>query len=127
MAATGLASILVATRATRVVAQDQAPPALVFEAGTERLAFSPADIWAVEVRQGARPGAVNLEILLNGDAKDRFARYTAVHVGQPLVVYVGGEFVMEAILQVAIASGRLALGFPDQPSAAAAMDMLLGR
>jgi len=103
------------------------PPALSFEAASAREDFTPEDIWAVTVHPGLRPGGVNLEITLSSDAKERFSRFTAVHVGRPLTVYLGGEFVMEAVLQAPITGGRMALPFADQPSAAAAMDALLGR
>jgi len=108
-------------------ADEEKPPALSFEAGSERIDFAPEDIWAVTVHPGLQPGGVNLEIMLDGDLKDSFARFTAIHVGQRMAVYLGGECLMEPVLQAPITGGRLALGFEDQPSAAAAMDTLLGR
>lgn len=108
-------------------AEETAPSALSFSARSEDLNFAPEDIWAVEVRQGAAPGEINLEITLNGEAKDRFARFTSVHVGQPVAVFVGGVFLAEPVLQTPITGGRMAIAFPDQPSAAAAMDLLLDR
>ncbi len=113
--------------AGRAAAETPAPPALLFSTRNEDLSFAPDDIWAVEALPGGAPGEINLEITLNREAKERFARFTALHVGQPVAIYVGGEFLVETILQVPITGGRMAIGFPDQPSAAAAMDLMLGR
>jgi preprotein translocase subunit SecD len=121
---TAAAAMLAASASAQ---EDAPPPALSFEAGSAREDFSAEDIWAVTVHPGALPGGVNLEVTLTGEAKDRFARFTAVHVGRPTAVYLGGEFLMEAIIQAPITGGRMALPFADQPSAAAAMDTLLGR
>lgn len=104
---------------------DGPPPSLSFDAGSEQLEFRREDIWTVSAHPGLQQGAVNLTVHLTSGAKDRFARFTAVHVGQPIAVFLGGKQIMEAVVQAPITGGRFAIPFANQPSAAAAMDLIL--
>ena len=101
------------------------PPSILFDSGSEQLEFRRDDIWTVSAHPGVGPEGVNLTVHLTTDAKERFARFTAVHLGQPIEIFLGGERIMEAVLRAPITGGRFAIPFANQPSAATAMNLLL--